>query len=1257
MITRPRLMERIRTNLAFFVLEMQSALKNNRIDSSAVLEDFSLGLLNLVYGYELVNTNKIQHNFPAVDLIDEKHRIAVQVTANYSRAKIRHTIDSFLDNQLHLRFGTLLVLILGSEAVRSQDIAVSDFNLQVMTLKDLIIAIEALDLGRLKGVDTYLQERIGAANADTSASNMSSSASIEEIDGLTEAAKEVLLYASLLSDEGLERTVFEQGLINRSQYKLLHDLTDQNFFYENNSVLYIQPAIRQDCRRRLKESKTNCTVFLDRLWDYEQSDHWDRISLRSKLCALKCLALLYENAFDVLSDPDAVYLRRSAELWQKLREFEHALTAERRALEALESGKRSPWSIARAYHFTGNCSWEQAENYRSTGEKQEASQKYQLALADWETVLNMCRDQLTASDPDIAAALQDVGQAQLALERFFPARDTLLRALKLREQLHSSELDFPKLKKLYGKLDEVYRGLRNFKSAELCRRNADYPDEPIWEFLNNELVKAKTYRFSLPPRTALTADHFVGREEELRKIEQLLLAHEKPIIISGLGGTGKTELAVHFAQRYTEGSVYFVRFQDSFTYTLASMYSYITPSPPIESAWLPLTEQYQFVLSVLANCSESDLLIIDDVGNKSRDLQILIHDPSFIDLRNLPIRLILTTRSPAPGHLGISLSPLPREDLYQIFESHEAELDHSQMDALIDFVNGHTLSIDLIAQTLAGPWSTITPEELLDALRSNTLEDLEFPEVESSYNLSQRTILRHLQSMINIASISEDEKRALCCAVLFPDSGMDTRLVGRTLPENQRQTLRTLIKQGWIIYEHHRFSIHPVIRVVCRTEFKPSDEICGDFLDSLWNNYDAKTFDRVIFTQMAEVFARAADLLEDWEAKWINRAGHLWNELTESQRTLELYTKHLPTLEDRLHDTPALAEAYTNLGIAYGHLGDHQREMEYQIKALKIREADPSADPLSLSASYNNIGTAYSTLGEYSEALEYGLKSLAILKSTMPPDHPALADIYSNIGMVYGKQGDYQSAEEYQKCALDIRRRILSEDHPDLAYSYDQIGVTYSQLGRYEEGLECLLKALASRELVLGFDHPDLAKSYSNVGHAYSDLGDHQKALEYSLKSLSICEKVLAPEHPGLTSCYDSAGIAYANLGDLQQALTYLLKSLAIKKTTLPKNHPDLVISHSRIGSIYFELEVYDQALTHQLEAHSINLRILPPDAPALAESYNELGMTYFRLGDYIYALGHLENALAILQKTLSDEHPKIQSIKATIKRIEESLK
>lgn len=1261
MSTRDSLMQRIRTNLTFFEREILTASKKNQIDSSAVLEDFSLGLLNLIYGYDLVNANNIRDNYPAVDLIDVNHRIAVQVTTNNSLEKIWHTRDEFLLSELHLRFDMLIVLILGNTAARSRDIKVREFDLQIMTMKDLLVAITALDLDRLQKVDTYLQEHIGAADDDGSSAHASHSASIAEINRLTNSEKEVLIYASFLSDEGLERSVFEQGLSSRTQYKILHDLIDQHFLFEDNAILHIPPDIRKSCRRRLKRSRIDCTVFLDRLWDYEQSTRWDRIPLRRKIRAQKCLALLYENACDILSDPNAVYLCRSAELWQNLSEFEHACKAEQRALKILQSSKHSSWSIARAYHFTGNCNWEQAENFRSNGEKQEAFLKYQLALDDWETVLNMCRNQLTASDPDVAAVLQDVGQAQLALEHFFPARDTLLRALKLREQIHSEESDYPKLKKLYGKLDEVYRGLRNSKSAELCRRRADQPGKPIWELLNKELAKAKTYRFSLPLPTALTADHFVGRKKEMKAIKNQLQKGVKPIVISGLGGTGKTELAIHFGQQYTEGSVYFIRFQNSFTYTLASMFENIRPTPFIESSHLSLTERYQFVMSVLADCSETDLLIVDSVEYAPSEPWQLMRDLAYRDLEKLDIRLILTTRSPIPGNSAISLSSLQRNDLYQIFESHGAKLSQPQMDALIDFVSGHTLSIDLIARTLTHSFGLVTPEELLDALRSNTLDNLYCPEVETAYTKDQRTIIQHLQTMFNISDITEAERRALCCVVLFPDSGLNRKLTRSTLPKSQYGALGSLKQKGLITSEGNLISIHPVIRLVCCEAFRPSDETCRDFLDSLWEyyrqNYNDKTFDRMIFSQMAEVFTHASDLLEDQDAKWINCAGFLWNELKESQNTLKVYMKHLPSLEKRIPGTQALSNAYTILGIAYGRLGDHHREADYQLKALRIQSANPSADRLSFSATLRNIATAYSAQGKYTEALEYSLESLSLQQQILSADHPEIANSCSSIGMVYEKLLDFPKAMEYLMRALDIRKRILPEDHPDLATSYDQIGAIYGQIGNYEMSLEYTLKALEIREIVLTPDHPDLAASYSNVSRVFADIGDHSRALEYSLKSLYILRRILSVENPALANCYSNTGIIYTHLGDYSEALQCQLKALEIREHTLPDDHPEIVLSHNSIASIYMDLELYDKALTHLLEAYSINLRILQPDAPALADSCADLGMTYFCLGDYFHALHHLENAISILRNTLSDKHPKIQSIKATICRIKELMK
>ena len=45
-------------------------------------------LLELVYGYNFINTNDIYTNYPAIDLDDNERRISVQVTSDNSIEKI-----------------------------------------------------------------------------------------------------------------------------------------------------------------------------------------------------------------------------------------------------------------------------------------------------------------------------------------------------------------------------------------------------------------------------------------------------------------------------------------------------------------------------------------------------------------------------------------------------------------------------------------------------------------------------------------------------------------------------------------------------------------------------------------------------------------------------------------------------------------------------------------------------------------------------------------------------------------------------------------------------------------------------------------------------------------------------------------------------------------------------------------------------------------------------------------------------------------
>ncbi|OXM19374.1 hypothetical protein CBI33_22760 [Rhodococcus erythropolis] len=77
------------------------------------LEMFAMDTLNITRGWNLVNANSQSYNAPAVDLVDETSRVAIQITTNCTGAKITKTINGFIENELDKKYSDLYIVGIG----------------------------------------------------------------------------------------------------------------------------------------------------------------------------------------------------------------------------------------------------------------------------------------------------------------------------------------------------------------------------------------------------------------------------------------------------------------------------------------------------------------------------------------------------------------------------------------------------------------------------------------------------------------------------------------------------------------------------------------------------------------------------------------------------------------------------------------------------------------------------------------------------------------------------------------------------------------------------------------------------------------------------------------------------------------------------------------------------------------------------------------------------------------------------------------
>ncbi|GAA0421316.1 SMEK domain-containing protein [Massilia aurea] len=110
----------VRLSVLRYVITSNTERGKNDIATDA--ENFFAGLLNLLCGWELVNLNVTEYqNYPAIDLGDKKHMVAIQVTAENKVEKIKDTIQAFYEHGLRPSYRRLIVLILSSKRAYTTD--------------------------------------------------------------------------------------------------------------------------------------------------------------------------------------------------------------------------------------------------------------------------------------------------------------------------------------------------------------------------------------------------------------------------------------------------------------------------------------------------------------------------------------------------------------------------------------------------------------------------------------------------------------------------------------------------------------------------------------------------------------------------------------------------------------------------------------------------------------------------------------------------------------------------------------------------------------------------------------------------------------------------------------------------------------------------------------------------------------------------------------------------------------------------------
>jgi len=260
-------------------------------------------------------------------------------------------------------------------------------------------------------------------------------------------------------------------------------------------------------------------------------------------------------------------------------------------------------------------------------------------------------------------------------------------------------------------------------------------------------------------------------------------------------------------------------------------------------------------------------------------------------------------------------------------------------------------------------------------------------------------------------------------------------------------------------------------------------------------------------------------------------------------------------------DHPDTLWASENFADDLSALGEHRAARTLNEDTLARRRRVLGDDHLSTLISANNLARDLSALGEHRAARTLNEDTLARKRRVLGDDHLSTLISANNLARDLSALGEHRAAWTLNEDTLARKRRVLGDDHPDTLTSANNLARDLSALGEHRAARTLNEDTLARKRRVLGDDHPDTLWAAEYLADDLSALGEHRAARTLNEDTLARSRRVLGDDHPDTLTSAHNLAVRLSALGEHQAARTLDEDTLARSRRVLGEDHPDTLTS------------------------------------------------------------------------------------------------
>ena len=636
---------------------------------------------------------------------------------------------------------------------------------------------------------------------------------------------------------------------------------------------------------------------------------------------------------------------------------------------------------------------------------------------------------------------------------------------------------------------------RNTLSAEPGRRFSSCGE--LLEIIGQLIQSFRKQRPYLQTVLPVNNNYFCGREREINTIHEMLEC-SNILVLHGIGGIGKTELARHYAQKYADeyDAVVFVRYSGSIIETFADDIKF--PVAELERGDDENDEEYfARKISVLQKiCTPRHLIILDNFDTDECD--------DLDGLLALQCRYLITSRVDFEDifpQLEVDILD-EMDDIRGIF-THYSKLENDEYsDRIIIALEGHTMAVELVSKQMK--MNGASSQEMYDKLCENGISaDENKIRNFKDGSLRNKTAAAHIEVLFNVFGLSDDVKQILRNASLLGPNPVDTdwfsQLCG--LDEQGRISLDKAVSGGWIQRYDDTLQLHSLIAEVLYRQLSPDPIMCRTLLENLitvTENLDAFQGDmrraHIAYLRHAAAKITGAD---DLAARFLeNAATYVYAYEHDYPQAAKISLKLLDILQgsenadsSRINSAMLMVTAYSR------YSGDVETARKYEELLLLS----------GISREFISTEFLVALNGNRTDDARFYAEELLRISET---SHDYF-DSYRCLYMAESMNGNTEKAAGYASCELEYLRKYLNEnlhetDTEKLSEMYSAAGDACRDCCKFDDAIGYYTRSLELAESILGEKHIATADLYFNTGLCYVRSGETEKGISLAKTSCSI---------------------------------------------------------------------------------------------------------------------------------------------------------